>query len=92
MAMAKTPEMVAQETAAIQEALDTVTSAAKEYAQISLANVGKTGITESGTVTESKRSLRLKTERLLQAVKGPVDNVFRHQEGVSNWLAKQQKA
>jgi len=88
MAVAKTPEMVAQEMAAIQEALDTVIAATKEYAQTSLANVGKTGIIESGDVTESKRNLHLKTERLLQAVRGPVDNMFRHQESVRIQLAK----
>ena len=80
--------MVAQEMAAIQEALDTVIAATKEYAQTSLANVGKTGIIESGDVTESKRNLHLKTERLLQAVRGPVDNMFRHQESVRIQLAK----
>lgn len=86
MAMAKTPEMVAQENAAIQEALEDVTSAAKAYAQVSSANASNTGITESGKVTQSKRSLYLKSQRLVQAVRGPVDMIFCHAENVS-WLA-----
>jgi hypothetical protein len=82
MAMAKTPEMVAQENAVIQVALEDVTSAAKAYAQVSSANASKTGITESGEVTQSKRSLYLKSQRLIQAVRGPVDMIFCHQENV----------
>jgi hypothetical protein len=82
MATAKTPEVVAQENAAIQVALEDVTSAAKAYAQVSSANAGKTGITESGEVTQSKRSLYLKSQRLIQAVQGPVDMIFSHQDNV----------
>jgi hypothetical protein len=82
MAMAKTPEAVAQENAAIQEALEDVTSAAKAYAQVSAANAGKTGMADFGQVVESKRSLHLKSQRLLQVVRGPADMVFSHSENV----------
>lgn len=82
MATVKTPEVVAQENAAIQEALEEVTAAAKAYAQVSSANAGKAGLVEAGKVTESKTSLHLKAQRLLQAVRGPVDLVTSHQENV----------
>jgi len=87
MATAKTPEMVARENAAIQEALENVTSAAKAYAQVSSANAGNTGIVESGEVTQSRRSLYLKSKRLIQAVRGPADMVFCHQEHVRTYQA-----
>ena len=84
--------MVAQENAAIQQALEDVTSAAKTYAQISSANAGKSGIIEAGEVTESKRSLTLKSQRLLQAVRGPMDMATTHQENVRSLLATLQNA
>jgi hypothetical protein len=87
MATVKTPEAVAQENAAIQEALEEVTAASKAYAQVSSANAGKAGLIEAGKVTESKLSLHLKAQRLLQAVRGPVDLVTSHQENVRSLLA-----
>lgn len=87
MAMAKTPEMVAQENAVIQEALEAVTAAAKAYAHVSSANAGKAGLVEAGEVTVAKRSLHLKSQRLLQAVRGPVDMIASHQENVRGLLA-----
>ncbi len=87
MATAKSLEMVAQETAAIQAALETVSAAAKEYAQVSVANAGKTGIIELGEVTEVKRTLHQKAHQLLQAVRGPVDMPFSHQENVRDFPA-----
>jgi len=79
MATINTPEMVVQENAAIQKALEDVTAAVKAYAQISSANAGKAGIIEAGEVTESKLGLQLKSDRLLKTVRGPVDMVVSHQ-------------
>jgi hypothetical protein len=87
MATVNTPEMAAQENAAIQKALEDVTAAVKTYAEVSLANAGKAGITEAGEVTESKLSLQLKSDRLLKTVRGPIDMVVSHQENVRNLLA-----
>jgi hypothetical protein len=87
MATVNTPEMVAQENAAIREALEDVTAAAKAYAQVSTANAGKAAIVEAGEVTASKRSLQLKSQKLLETVRGPVDMVMVHQENVRSLLA-----
>ena len=87
MATVNTPEMVAQQNAAIQEALEDVTAATKTYAQVFSANAGKAGIVEAGEVTASKRSLQLKSQRLLETVRGPVDMVISHQENVRSLLA-----
>jgi hypothetical protein len=80
--MEKTPEIVAQENAAIQQALEEVRLAAEQHAQVSTKNAGKTGITESGEVSESHRELFLKSHKLMRAVRGPVDMIFSHFENV----------
>jgi hypothetical protein len=80
--MAKTPQTVAQEDAAIQKALEDVRLAADEFSQISSKNAGKTGTVESGQVSESHRALFMKSYSLLRTIRGPVDMIWSHFESV----------
>ncbi|KAF2494859.1 O-methyltransferase [Lophium mytilinum] len=82
-----TTEAVAAQNAAIQTALEGVSSLADSYKDISTKNVGKHGLKDVGEVSEARNALVMETWKLLGAVRGPVDALFEHFENMSHTAA-----
>lgn len=81
--MANTPETIAQQNAAIKQALDETNALAEMYSKISSAHAGASGTQEPGEIGKAHTALSLQTAKLLRTVRGPVDMVFSHFENVS---------
>jgi hypothetical protein len=80
--MANTAEAIAQQNAAIQQALKETSALAEEYAKISSKYAGASGIQESGEVSQAHTALSQQTAKLVRTVRGPVDMLFYHFENV----------
>lgn len=81
--MEKTPESVAAEISALKHSLSQVTAAIDEYAEIATQNVGIKNSKALGEVSESHKTLILKTNTLLTTVRGPVENLISNIQNVS---------
>lgn len=86
--MEKTADSVAAEVAALRQSLSEVSAAVDRYAELATQNVGNKDVTASGDVSQSHRDLYLKSRRLLQTVRGPVDMVISNFEQVRTWELK----
>jgi hypothetical protein len=84
--MNKTPEMLADEHAAIDQLLKVVQDAADRYKKVSLTHAGQGDIAGMVKAHQAQTELTVNTQKLVAAVRGPVDMIFSHQEAVSDLL------
>lgn len=81
--MEQSPESLAQEIAIMREQLSKVNKAIDLYESVATQNLGKKDTQSKGETSEKHVDLFMETDRLMKAVRGPVDMIFSNFENVS---------
>lgn len=80
------PEAISQQNAAIREQLSLVSSLVEQYTATTAANAGNSKtltVQEHGEQSRIHTAVVQETQKLLHAIKGPVDSVYSHFENVN---------